>query len=70
LVDEDLETGGWIELSRPMKKQEIYENLYCLTQLLARVEKIKWDNFQKSLRIDQELEARNWEEAKEETTTE
>jgi hypothetical protein len=70
LMDEDAETGGSTELSRPMKKREIYENLYCLAQLLARAEKIKRDQFQKSLRLDQELEARNWEKAKEETTTE
>ncbi len=59
LVDEDPDTGDWTELSRPMSKQEIYECLFALASLFARVEKIKWRRF---LKAEQEHERRLWEE--------
>jgi hypothetical protein len=59
LVDEDPDTSGWTELSRPMSKQEIYECLFALASLFARVEKIKWRRF---LKAEQEHERRLWEE--------
>ena len=53
-----------------MKKVEIYEVLYAMGQLFARVEKIKWQRYERSLKLEQEYEARAWKEAQEETTTE
>lgn len=59
LVDEDPDSGGWTELSRPMSKQEIFECLFVLCSLYARVEKIRWRRF---LKAEQEHERKLWEE--------
>jgi hypothetical protein len=53
LVDEDESTGGWVELSRPLTKSEVYESLYALSALYARIEKLKWARY---LKAEQERE--------------
>jgi hypothetical protein len=57
LIDEDEETGGWVELSRPLTKSECYECLYALSALYARVEKIRFQRYSKA---EQERERRLW----------
>jgi hypothetical protein len=59
LVDEDPETLGWAELSKPLTKSECYECLFALSALYTRIEKIR---SQRYLKAEQECERQLWEE--------
>jgi hypothetical protein len=63
LVDEDPSTGGWTELSRAMSKAQLYDCLFTMCSLYARVEKRKWERWEK-LRAEQERERWLWERVK------
>jgi hypothetical protein len=57
MIDEDEETGGRIELSRPLTKSECYECLYALSALYAKIQKIR---FHRYLKAEQERHSRLW----------
>ncbi len=54
-MDEDENTGGWIELSRPLTKSECYECFHSLSALCARIHKIR---FQRYLKAEQDRRQR------------
>ena len=59
LADEDESTGKWLDLSRPMTKSEVFECLYALCSLYARIEKVRWVRY---MRAEEEQERQRWEE--------
>ena len=63
LIDEDPVTGGWTELSRVMSKAQLYDCLSTMCSVYARVERIKWQRFERATqrhKEEQEREARPW----------